>query len=55
MLATTYFQRVPTQEAAAERRGLPFSTYRRHLGRGLGQLCDWLWQRELYGTGPAAD
>lgn len=43
----TYFARVPTQEAAAERLGLPFSTYRRHLVAGTAGVCDWLWDREL--------
>ena len=28
--------------------GLPFSTYRRHLTRGVERVVDWLWQRELY-------
>jgi hypothetical protein len=46
---TTFFRGVPTQEAAAERLGLPLSTYRRHLARGLAELCDLLWSRELYG------
>lgn len=46
-LATTYFHGTPTQEAAAERLGLPFSTYRRHLTRGIERVCDQLWQREI--------
>jgi hypothetical protein len=46
-LHATYFLRTPTQEAAAERLGLPFSTYRRHLVTGIVQVCDWLWIREL--------
>jgi hypothetical protein len=29
--------------------GLPFSTYRRHLTRGVDRVVDWLWHRELYG------
>jgi DNA-directed RNA polymerase specialized sigma24 family protein len=49
-LSTTYFRGVPSQEAAAERLGLPLSTYRRHLARGLEELCDLLWQRELHGA-----
>jgi hypothetical protein len=53
-VATTYFKRVPTQEAAAERLGLPFSTYRRHLTAGTEQVTAWLWERELHGTGDAA-
>jgi hypothetical protein len=37
----------PTQEAAAEVLGLPFSTYRRHLGRALEHLTDLLWAVEI--------
>jgi hypothetical protein len=50
-LECTYLRPAPTQEAAAELLGLPFSTYRGHLTRGLERLVDWLWQRELYGAG----
>ena len=50
-LDCTYLRPAPTQEAAAELLGLPFSTYRGHLTRGLEQVTDWLWQRELYGGG----
>ncbi|MFF2525371.1 AAA family ATPase [Streptomyces liangshanensis] len=50
VLALTYLRGVPTQEAAAERLGLPFSTYRRHLARGNGLVCDRLWGRELHGA-----
>jgi hypothetical protein len=49
-VATTFFRGVPTQEAAAERLGLPFSTYRRHLTTGLARLTAWLWERELHGN-----
>jgi hypothetical protein len=49
-VATTWFRGVPTQEAAAERLGLPFSTYRRHLTAGVARLTAWLWERELHGT-----
>jgi hypothetical protein len=45
----TYLQPAPSQERAAERLGLPFSTYRYHLARGTRQVVDWLWKRELYG------
>ncbi|GIV96901.1 MAG: hypothetical protein KatS3mg057_1558 [Herpetosiphonaceae bacterium] len=45
----TYFQPAPTQQAAAERLGLPFNTYRYQLGKGIERVIDWLWQRELYG------
>lgn len=49
-LTTTYLTGTPTQEAAAERLGLPFSTYRRHLTTGLDRLTDLMWQSELTGT-----
>ena len=49
-IAATFLDGTPTQEAAAERLGVPFSTYRRHLARGLREICDLLWSRELYGT-----
>ncbi|MEV5412819.1 ATP-binding protein [Thermopolyspora sp. NPDC052614] len=48
-LTTTYFHRVPTQEAAAERLSLPYSTYRRHLHQGVTRVCDLLWHREMHG------
>jgi hypothetical protein len=51
-VAMTYFKGVPTQEAAAERLGLPFSTYRRHLAAGIGGVVAYLWEREVHG-GPA--
>jgi hypothetical protein len=51
-VATTYFKGAPTQEAAAERLGLPFSTFRRHLAAGTAAICQTLWARELHG--PAA-
>ena len=50
-LECTYLRPAPTQEAAAELLGLPFSTYRGHLTRGLERVVDWLWQRELHGPG----
>jgi hypothetical protein len=40
-LHATYFSGVPNQEASAERLGLPFSTYRRHLTKGIDEV-DWL-------------
>ncbi|MEV4703747.1 hypothetical protein [Actinoplanes sp. NPDC049316] len=57
-LIATYLGGAPTQEAAAERLGLPFSTYRRHLNRGLEVLCSLLWRRETHGvdlTWPAGE
>jgi hypothetical protein len=46
----TYVRPAPTQEAAAELLGLPFSTYRGHLVRGIDAIVDLLWERELYGA-----
>ncbi|WP_268966935.1 hypothetical protein [[Actinomadura] parvosata] len=34
----------------AERLGLPFTTYRRHLAAGVQRICADLWRRELYGS-----
>jgi hypothetical protein len=49
----TYLAPAPTQEAAAARLGLPFSTYRRHLTQGTERIVTWLWEREVYGpNGP---
>lgn len=47
----TYVDPAPTQEAAAMRLGLPFSTYRRHLTQGTERVVTWLWDREVYGAG----
>lgn len=46
-LHRTYLDPAPTQEAAAERLGLPFSTYRYRLARGIERVTAWLWRREL--------
>ncbi|MGH3374690.1 MAG: ATP-binding protein [Actinoallomurus sp.] len=54
-ITMTFLQNTPTQQAAADRLGLPFSTYRRHLTRGLARVCDLLWQRELLGAGGDED
>jgi hypothetical protein len=48
-LECTYFQPADSQEAAAERLGLPFSTYRYQLNGGIARVTDWLWQHELKG------
>jgi hypothetical protein len=48
-LDRTYLRPAPTQEAAAELLGLPFSTYRGHLARGVERVVEWCWRRELYG------
>ena len=50
----TYLRPAPTQEAAAELLGLPFSTYRRHLSQGVQRVVAFLWDHELYGTKPTA-
>jgi len=46
VLDLTYFNPAPKQEAAADRLGLSFSTYRRYLTTGVDRLIEWLWQRE---------
>ncbi len=52
-LDRTYLRAAPTQEAAAEVLGLPFSTYRRHLNAGVDRLVEVLWSWELHGPPPA--
>jgi TolB-like protein len=54
VVETTYFCAVPKQEAAADRLGLAFGTYRRHLATARRRLCAWLWHREQE-TSPASD
>ncbi|MEO3809182.1 ATP-binding protein [Sphaerisporangium sp. B11E5] len=46
VLAMTFFHRLPSQAVAAERLGLPFSTYRRHLDRAQQRVCELLWRQE---------
>jgi TolB-like protein/cytochrome c-type biogenesis protein CcmH/NrfG len=46
VLELTYFAPAPKQEAAAERLGMPFSTYRRHLTNAVDRLAEWLWHQE---------
>jgi hypothetical protein len=50
VLEVTYLKGAGTQEAAANRLGLPFSTYRRHLATALDRVTCRLWERELYGA-----
>ena len=50
VLEVTFFARAATQEAAATRLSLPFSTYRRALASGLTAVLDDLWDRELHGS-----
>jgi hypothetical protein len=47
VLDRTFLRPAPTQEAAAEVLGLPFSTYRRHLAAALDQLVELLWAVEI--------
>ena len=48
-LDATYLRGAHTQEAAAERLGLSFSTYRRHLVAGIERISETLWHREVRG------
>ncbi|MGW5584984.1 hypothetical protein [Streptomyces sp. NPDC003857] len=52
-LYATYFVDTPNQEASAARLGLPFSTYRRHLTKGIEEVSDWLWHDRLSSGGAA--
>ena len=45
-LDVTYLDPAPTQAQASERLGVPFSTYRRHLGRGVDHVVEALWRAE---------
>jgi hypothetical protein len=46
VLTVTYLTPAATQEAAAARLSLPFSTYRRHLANALSDVTRTLWSRE---------
>ena len=46
-MATTFFHGVPTQEAAAERLGVPFGTYRHRLSAGIERVVDELWRQAM--------
>ncbi|MGP4048446.1 ATP-binding protein [Streptomyces sp. 2A115] len=48
-LMTAYSKAAPTQEAAARRLGMSFSTYRRHLTAAVQRVTDILWSHELNG------
>jgi hypothetical protein len=50
VVSTTYFDRMTTQKAAAVRLKLPWSTYRRHLQRGVALVAGWLWHRNAQAT-----
>ena len=45
-VVTGLLRGAPTREAAAERLGLPLSTFRRHLSRGLERVRSSLWAME---------
>ena len=47
VLNRTFVRAAPTQEAAAEVLGLPFSTYRRHLARAIDEVTEVLWAVEI--------
>ncbi|MFJ6723767.1 AAA family ATPase [Streptomyces sp. NPDC091281] len=46
VLDATFLHAAPTQEAAARTLGLPFTTYRRHLTRGIDHVSEQLWRYE---------
>ncbi|MAQ95263.1 MAG: AAA family ATPase [Rhodothermaceae bacterium] len=48
-LDRTYLHPEPTQADAAEALDLPFSTFRRHLGRGIDHVVSVLWRAEVGG------
>ncbi|MEV0219047.1 ATP-binding protein [Streptomyces sp. NPDC050704] len=48
-LTAAYSKAAPTQEAAARRLGMSFSTYRRHLTAAVQRVTDILWSHELSG------
>lgn len=47
VLDRTFVRGAPTQEAAAEVLGLPFSTYRRWLARATDRVGELLWSLEI--------
>lgn len=53
VLERTYLRGAPSQEAAAEMLGLPFSTYRRHLSQAHERLSEVLWSVEIGERQPA--
>ena len=50
----TFVRAAPTQEAAAEVLGLPFSTYRRYLAKAVDEVTDPLWSVEIGAVRPAS-
>ncbi len=51
----THLRPAATQELAAEVRGVPFGTYRRHLRAGVERVTEVLWDWELHGVPPEVD
>lgn len=49
-VVATYLGASTTQQAAAHRLGVPFSTYRRHLKSGIEELTDRLWKAARHGA-----
>lgn len=43
----TYIHPAGSQELAAERLGIPYSTFRRHLSQGVSDIVEGLWQQEI--------
>ena len=52
VLTLTYLTPTRTQEAAAARLSLPFSTYRRHLTTGLREVAQAVWEAEIASARP---
>ncbi|MGB3544677.1 ATP-binding protein [Rubrivirga sp.] len=46
VLEATYLEPAPTQAVASENLDIPFSTYRRHLKRGVDHVVGALWRLE---------
>jgi hypothetical protein len=55
VLNRTFVRAAPTQEAAAEVLGLPFSTYRRYLARAIDELTEALWAVEIGTAAPVTE
>ncbi len=45
-IRVAFLRPAPSQEIAAERLGVPYSTFRRHLARGIDGVAEALWLRE---------
>jgi DNA-directed RNA polymerase specialized sigma24 family protein len=52
VLEATFLGSGLTQRMAAERLGLPYSTYRRHLTDAVQRVQEKLWELELFGAAP---